>query len=188
MCSMVNKKINRKKETNITGRGSSWFLQGIVLLLSLTIAPSLWAAAKMLSEQDSEPVNIQSDTANFDEQKGIATHLGNVSVHQGNRQLSADSLEIHRNKEGKIQYITAKGSPAFFEANPEPDKAKVLGKANILKYFPEENKIILMDAAELKQDDKTLQGALITYHFDSQMLESDSLKNQPTTIILKQGE
>jgi lipopolysaccharide export system protein LptA len=148
----------------------------------------LAALVQAHKEQDTLPINIQSDSANFDEKTGIATHLGNVSVNQGDRLLSADTLEIHRNKEGKISFITAKGSPASFEANPEPNKPKIYGKANILKYLPKENKIILMDAAELKQEDKLLQGAQITYQFDNQMLTSDSVDNQRTTVILQQGQ
>lgn len=164
----------------------------IVFLISFLANNVLSAApAKTLnasSELDNQPVNIQSDSAHFDEQKGVVTHSGNVTVTQMDRLLTADSLEIHRNKNGKIDCITAKGNPASFETAPEPNKPKMLGKANTLKYFPKENKIILIDSAELKQDDKTLQGAFITYHLDSQTLVSDASENQRTTIILERGE
>lgn len=165
---------------------------GILLLIfSFTLPNILFAQEKNpLGSQKlgQEPLNIQSDTAEFDAGKGTATHLGHVSVLQGDRVLSADRLEIKRDSDGKLQMIIAKGNPASFEASPDPQKPKVYGKAKVLHYFPKENKIILMDTAELKQVDKTLQGALITYHFDNQMLVSDSLENQRTTIIIKQED
>lgn len=181
---IYNHKNVKNKNTYFTGLCQCL----LTFLLWIFMNSAVVAAANLLSPQDKEPLNIQSDSANFDDKKGLATHVGHVSVDQGDRLLSADSLEIHRNKEGKVDFITAKGNPASFEANPDPNKPKIYGKANLLKYFPNENKIILMDSAELKQEDKTLQGALITYHFDTQTLTSDAKENQRTTIILKNKE
>lgn len=164
------------------------FIFLLFALSNFVLTNSVSASQPVSSEQDDLPVNIQSDSANFDEQKGIALYKGHVSVQQGDRFLTADNLKIYRNKEGKIHFIEAKGHPASFEASPDTQKPKIHGKANTLKYFPKENKIILMDEAELIQDDKTLQAALITYHFENQTLVSDSLENQRTTIILQRGE
>lgn len=178
------------RNRNVTGSSLAIFLSNNLLLsiFLMSISNALWAASNVSLEQDNTPVNIQSDSANFDEKKGLAIHQGHVLITQGSRLLSADHLEIYRNKEGKIQSIIAKGSPASFEANPDPNKPKIFGQANTLQYYPKENKIILVDSAELKQEDKTLQGALITYHFDTQTLESDAKANQRTTVILKNKE
>lgn len=176
---------NLKLPAALSNRTPLFFL---LLLILMSTNTSLWAATAAPLEQDNTPVNIQSDSANFDEKKGLAIHQGHVLVEQGTRTLSAEHLEIYRNKEGKIQNIIAKGSPASFEANPDPNKPRIFGQANILKYYPNESKMILVESAELKQEDKTLQGALITYHFDTQTLESDSKANQRTTVILKNKE
>lgn len=135
--------------------------------------------------QDSkQPLEIQSDYASFDQATGNVVHRGHVLATQGSRILKSERLIIHRNNDGKIDNIISEGVPASFEVISDPKKSKIIGHANILHYFPKENKIILKNAAELKQDDNTIQAATIVYDFNTGKLVTDSNEEERTTVII----
>jgi lipopolysaccharide export system protein LptA len=140
---------------------------------------------KKTSKDDEHPIQIQSDSADFDNNTGIATHRGNVQVTQGSRLLTSDSLLIHRTSEGKIDKMTAKGEPAYFEAIPDPEKPKITGKAQVIHYFLEGKKLILEQNAELSQNANILQGATVIYYLETGLMTSESSSDQKTTVILK---
>lgn len=142
---------------------------------------------KTTHPDDDHPIQIESDSADFDNAAGTAIHRGHVKVMQGTRQLTADTLMIHRTKEGKIDKITAYGNPAYFEAIPNPEKPKVMGNAKIIHYFLEGKKVILEKNAELSQNDSTLQGASIIYYIDTGIMTANSSSEQKTTVILNTG-
>lgn len=137
------------------------------------------------ANDDDFPIEIKSDTADFDEKTGNATHRGHVVVDQGTRHLTADTLIIHRTPEGKLDKMIAYGTPAQFHAYPAPGKPLLHGKSKTMRYFPYEDKIIFEEDAELTQDQKTIQGALITYFINTQILTSESNSNKRTTVIIE---
>lgn len=139
-------------------------------------------------KDDDYPIEITSDTADFDDKTGDATHRGNCVVTQGTRHLTADKIIIHRNPDGKFDQMTAFGNPARFHAFPEPGKPILEGKGKTLKYFPAEEKLILEEEAELSQAEHILQGPLITYYLSSRVLSSESGPKQRTTVIIKPKE
>ncbi len=137
------------------------------------------------------PIEIQSDSGDFDDKSGNATHRGNVVVNQGTRHLTAEKLIIHRTKAGKIDIMTAYGddaAPVRFEALPEPNKPKLEGEAKIMKYFPHEDKIILLEEASLTQNNHTVRGPVITYFLKTRVLSSESDQSQRTTVIINPKE
>lgn len=154
-------------------------------LLILFFSHVAFAQTDSSPSDDSYPIEIQSNTADFDDKTGDATHRGNVVVTQGTRHLTADTLVIHRDPNGKIDRMIAQGTPARFHAYPEPQKPILEGKANILKFFPKEDKIILEEDAELTQAEHTIQGPQITYYLANRMLSSESNLTQRTTVIIK---
>lgn len=130
------------------------------------------------------PIDIQSDRGDFNNKTGNATHAGNVIVVQGTRHLCADTLTIHRDTKGKIDKMEALGSPASFEIYMDPNKPKLTGKAKIIQYFPKEDKIVLLEDAELIQNQQSIQGPIIHYLLDKKILSSESNANKRTTLTI----
>lgn len=130
------------------------------------------------------PIEIHSDSAEFDDKKGTAIYHGDVTMEQGSRQLTSDLLVIHRDTQGKIEMMIATGSPAHFHAKSNPEKPPAFGHANTVKFFPKQDKILLIDNAELTQNADTIRGESLTYYLDTQVLSSEPIPGKRTTVIL----
>jgi len=136
--------------------------------------------------QDSEqPVNIRADKANFEHDDGVALYSGHVSVDQGSRHLLSDTLTIKRDKNNKIKVIIAVGKPAYFKSQADSQKSISQGRADIIKYYPQQDKVDLLDNAELTQNGDTVQGPILNYNFVTGNLKSLSSVDQRTTFILQ---
>jgi len=156
----------------------------IVSILSLSDTLQASSSLAFKDKEAETPIQIQSNTANFDNNTGLATHQGQVVLTQGTRRLTGDTLVIHR-KDGKIDKVIAQGNPVRFEVTPDPTKPKITGKANIVHYRPEKHTITLIENAELCQNNNTIQSATLTYGFDTGLLSSESSHGKRTTVILK---
>lgn len=159
------------------------FVRLIVCLGMLFTVSAVFS--KGFFEEGEEPLEIQSDTADFQESSGEATHKGHVYVKQGQRYLSADVLIIHRTSDGIIDRITATGQPARFEVKPASQQAPIHGEARTIKYFAEDNKIVLLDQAQLTQEERVIQGPYLTYYLDRRTLSSEAVNGQQTKVILQ---
>ena len=132
-----------------------------------------------------QPVHIKSDKVNFDHNSGIALYSGNVKVNQGSRRLQSDNLTIKRDKNNKINVIIATGKPATFKSQEDPKKPVSFGKANTIKYYPQAEKVDLLDEAELTQNGDTIQGPILNYNFITGNLKTKSSKHSRATFILQ---
>jgi lipopolysaccharide export system protein LptA len=132
-----------------------------------------------------QPVYITADNANFDNIKGIAEYEGNVVVNQGSRHLEANKLTIQRDADNQIKVMTAIGDPANFKSQPDADKPVGYGSAKIIKYYPQQNKVDLLENAKLMQNGDTLSGPKLSYNFVTEVLQGKSSKQQRTTVILQ---
>ncbi len=130
------------------------------------------------------PLEIQSDSVTFDEQKGSATYVGHVVTTQGSRQLTSDTLVIFRDNHGKVEWLYATGHPALFHAKPDPTKPMTSGQANIIKFFPKLDKVILLKEATLIQNEQSIQGDNLIYSPSNHLLSAEPVPGKKTTVIL----
>lgn len=147
---------------------------------------SLLGHPSLFDKEENTPIEIHSDKAFFEEKTGNATHQGHVEVVQGDRKLWSDSLTIHRSKEGKIDFIVAEGLPARFYAKPNPEKPELIGEARRIHYYPLEEKVILLDKAELFHNQQTIQGPRLIYFLKTKTLQAEATEQDKTRLILKQ--
>src|SRR5579872_509055 len=131
-----------------------------ILCFSLLLASPAFAlnSKHTSSHSDDQPISIQSDSAEFDDKKGTASYYGHVVMEQGNRRLTAETLIIKRDNEGKIESLVATGKPAHFQAQPDLNKPIFLEHASIVQYYPKGDKIILIQNATLTQNEESIQG------------------------------
>lgn len=152
----------------------------VVFILDQTMVFAL----NPLNSDETQSIEIQSDSAEFDDKKGTAVYHGHVLMTQGSRQLTSDTLTIQKDQHGKIKLMIATGNPAHFKAKPAPEKPFSEGHANIVKYFPNENKIILLENAELTQNQDTIRGDNLSYFLNTKVLSSEPVPGKRTTVIL----
>ena len=157
------------------------------LLLCFSVANPAMAANsknKSTNPDESQPVAIHSDSAEFDDKKGTASYYGHVIMEQGSRRLTSDTLIIKRDGEGKIESLVATGKPAQFQAKNDPHKPPSHGHGSTLHYFPKEDKIVLIHNAEVSQSEDSIRGDHLTYYISKKLLTSEPVRGKRTTVIL----
>jgi lipopolysaccharide export system protein LptA len=130
-----------------------WLL-ALLLLLPASV-PALESDAK-------KPVYVDSDTATYDDQKGVAVYTGRVHTVQGSLVVDADQMTVHLNQ-GKIDKIIATGKPVHIVQTPESGKNAIDATALKAEYFPSEYRLVLIDKAVVLQGGNTYTSDRIEY-------------------------
>lgn len=130
-------------------------------LAALLLAAGAGPAAALESDKD-QPLDLEADSAEIDEAKGVSVYTGNVIAIQGSMRLEADRLLIFHTG-SKAERIEAEGKPAKFqqltEDSPEPVKARGLR----MEYKLDSEELILIGDAVVVQGKDTFKSDRITY-------------------------
>ena len=152
----------------------------ILLLLShIFVTPAIG-----LPDDANRPIEISSDTAEFDDKLGTARHFGHVLMNQGSRHLEAETLIIERNTTNKIEKITAIGRPAHFKTQLEYEKPILDAAADTLIFYPEKQTLYLQKNAEVMQDSHRVAGDHLIYFLNKKKLISEFSEHKRTTVII----
>jgi len=122
----------------------------LILLLWIGLVPSPSAA---LDSDGDQPINIEADSATYDEGKGETVYIGNVHTTQGSLDVLADKMIVYQ-KSGKTEKVVAFGNPAKIKQTPQPGKPDWHGTGQRAEYFPDTGILILYDNALAWQGDK----------------------------------
>ncbi|MBL4621882.1 MAG: lipopolysaccharide transport periplasmic protein LptA [Immundisolibacteraceae bacterium] len=120
------------------------------------------SAGWALDSDSAQPINLEADRAELDDQKGISTYSGRVTLTQGTLELKGDKLII-RSVNGEPQLITTIGKPGKFKQRPQDKPDDVIATATTIKYDVAQEKIILDGNALLIQGNQRFSGAHISY-------------------------
>lgn len=136
---------------------NDFMICGVILLLSML--PGIGSSAPR--DQD-QPVIIEADNAQMDDQHGLSVYSGNVIITQGTLRITADSVTAHKENNG-MNKIVAEGKPAHYTQADNSKGGIVNASANTIHYLTDKDKIVLMGNATLEQQGNTVQGENITY-------------------------
>ena len=128
--------------------------------------------ANALPEDRNQPINIQSDSAQLDDGKGVATYMGKVKLTQGSLVIEGDEVRIYRNAQGDVDRAVAVGKLAHFVQVPEQGKPPVDGKAKQIEYFVAEQRATLEQSAVVTQGGNAFTGEKIDYDIKKQLLNA----------------
>ena len=140
--------------------------------LALIFTPALPAIA--LPEDVEQPIEIESDSAELDEVRGVAVYAGKVRMVQGTLIVTAETLTIET-AEDAVTRITADGDadPATFVQQLDPD-LKVQGRAAQIIYFTAEERIEFEGDAELTQASDRFTGNQISYDLQARRVNASA--------------
>ncbi len=139
--------------------------------LSLLLLLSLSTPVFALKSDSEQPINIESNSAIFDESKGRSIYSGNVQVSQGSMSLNSDQLTIFFTQ-GKIKKLLAIGKPAKFKQTPEAGNEDINGEALTAEYYPEKALLRLIEQAVVWQGDNRYSSELIEYDYRSAVVKA----------------
>lgn len=119
--------------------------------------------AQALESDSKEPIYVDSDTATYDDQKGIAIYTGNVHSVQGTLVTDSHQMTVYL-IQGQIDKIYAVGNPrVHIVQTPEDGKGTIDATSEKAEYYPKEYRLILIDKAIVLQSGNTYTSDRIEY-------------------------
>lgn len=149
--------------------------------LASTIAAVVLAATASqcvvgLPDDRIQAIEITANRAVRDERAGFTIYSGNVILDQGSLHIEAERLTIYHDREDADR-IVAEGEPARMRQQPGPDQDDVTAEARRIEYFKSLERVILRQAASIKQGGATVTGESIEYFMAEQRVRADASEN-----------
>ncbi|MEM7542216.1 MAG: lipopolysaccharide transport periplasmic protein LptA [Pseudomonadota bacterium] len=143
----------------------------VSLLLGLSLCCSSgWA----LSTDRDQPIEIEADFAELDDEEGTTIYIGNVVVIQGSMRMTGDRLRVILSEEREVQDAYMEGRPATFKQTPDNAEHDVEGEALLMEYHALINKIHLIEKAKVTQGARLFQGHRINYDTEKSIITARS--------------
>lgn len=132
-------------------------LLGLLLIL---ISP---IPASALSSDRDQPMNIEADRVDIDDDKGTNTFLGNVVITRGSIRITGDKVIVYRDKNKNLDKVHSSGKPAHFQQTPDNKKIPVIAEAEELFYDAIKEILIMRRNGKITQGGDTFTGDHIIY-------------------------
>ena len=132
-------------------------INSLACALGLLISGSAWA----LSTDRNQPLQIDADQADIDQQSGVSTYRGNVRLARGSMLLVADEVVV-KQEGGIVHLVTASGSPANYRQRSDKQQ-DIRASALRMEYHLDNGQLLLINRAELHQDANAFASERIVY-------------------------
>ncbi|WP_346798895.1 lipopolysaccharide transport periplasmic protein LptA [Halomonas sp. Bachu 37] len=126
------------------------------------------------AQSSQAPIEVEADRLDLDQRAGTAVYAGNVEIRQGEMRLKGDRVQIQRNDEGELSRATATGERAYLRHQIEGQPSPMEGWARNIVFHVAEQRVVLIDQAELNQQDDHFEGGYLEYFIDRQVVQARS--------------
>ncbi len=146
------------------------------LFIALFLTPSMLMA---LATDRDQPIELEADTADIDDLKGISIYTGNVILTQGSMVIKADKLTLYNDKDKELEKAVAVGNKklASFKQRPEGKPLDFKARAETMIYYLKKDKIHLLKKAHVQQDGDTFSSNKIIYDTKKETVIATSQKD-----------
>lgn len=159
MSSHTTTKWPRAPSLPLRRRTTSWWL---LAGLGAALCPTGPACA--LDADQNQPLYIEADAAELDDQQSVSLYIGNVEVEQGSMRILADEVLVHHREDRQPRKIIAVGNPVRYSQMLEDDPDEVNGRALRMEYEADRDEITLIDDAELTRGEDRFASDRIVYN------------------------
>jgi len=118
--------------------------------------------AQAVASDADQPIHIEGDDAEIDQNNETIVYTGSVEVAQGTLRVLGDKMVVKINGD-QVERITTIGNPARYRQQLEDDQGEVQAHADSIIYHTGEERIYLNGSASLAQNGNQLQGESIRY-------------------------
>lgn len=132
-------------------------------LLVLMSALFLCGDAAALSTDAEQPIEIEADFAELDDEEGTTVYIGNVIVIQGSIRMTGDRLRVNFTPDRDLKDAYLEGRLATFKQTPDGEQEDVEGEALLIEYHALDNMLFLIEKAKVTQGERLTQGHRINY-------------------------
>jgi len=162
----------RKMQMNSSLPGS---VGRLVLALSGMLVSTLLSA---LPEDASQPIVVEAGSSELYLGEGLIIHRGSADnparITQGSIMIEGTEIRIERGSDGTLRQLTATGTPARFQQQPEADQELVYANGLTLSFDNTTQILKLVEEAEFIQAGNTLSGQLIEYDVNARRANASS--------------
>ncbi|HEY9149863.1 MAG TPA: lipopolysaccharide transport periplasmic protein LptA [Gammaproteobacteria bacterium] len=152
-----------------------------LLLLCLCLPLPSWA----LSSDREQPMHIESDQAELDDQKGVSIYIGNVRVTQGTLVLTGEHMTVYQDG-ANLDRVILLGKPATYRQRPDGKDEDMRAEALRMEYFANPERLILLEEAVAWQGKDSFRSDRIVYEVaQDRVLGGDPEGGQRVHIILQ---
>jgi lipopolysaccharide transport protein LptA len=132
-------------------------------------------------------LKIEADYIEADTRNGVTNYSGNVLAIEGELTIKASGMVVHQENEEHIKLIVTTGNPSNFHYQSNKQQTPIEGRAQIIKYMPEEGKIVLLGNAHLHGTQKLaiISGECLTYLIHSGILTGQPQGQSRTATIIR---
>jgi lipopolysaccharide export system protein LptA len=138
-----------------------------LLLLCLCLPLPAWA----LSSDREQPMHIESNQAELDEQKGISIYIGNVRVTQGTLVLTGEHMTVYQDG-ANLERLILLGKPATYRQRPDGKDEDMRAEALRMEYYAAPERVILLDEAVAWQGENSFRSDRIVYQVAQDRVEA----------------
>ncbi len=146
-------------------------LTTIIIIACLSLTPALIHARSGDSRQ---PMHVEADTAEFDDNTGISIYRGNVRVTQGTMVLTGNVVTVIAPNQ-QIEKITSEGQLATFHQLTDDGEA-IDAEGEFMEYDRLNNKLILLRKAKIQQESHSLSSERIEYDTITRIVDAGDIK------------
>jgi lipopolysaccharide export system protein LptA len=114
------------------------------------------------ADQD-QPLYIEADSVELDEQQATSLYIGNVIVVRGTMRIEADRMLVSHRPDRQPKHITAWGTPANYYQQGEEGAEESRARALQMEYEVAKDEITLIDEAVLTQGNDRFSSDRIVY-------------------------
>ena len=153
-------------------------------LIFIVYSLLLWtlpASVMALATDRSQPIELEADTADIDDLKGISIYTGNVILTQGSMVIKAYKLTLYNDNNKELEKAVAvgqKGKLSTFKQRPEGKDKDLRARASTMIYFLKKDKIHLLKQATVWQGGDTFSGDKIIYDTKHETVVASSQKDK----------
>jgi len=146
----------------------------VFICASLLFTTSAWA----LSTDKDQPIEIEADSADLDDEKGVTIYRGNVVLIQGSVRMTGDTMTVYFTND-ELDTMIMEGKPATYRQLPDDSEIYDEAEALRMEYYELKNLVVLIDKASFKQEGLSFSGNRIEYDtLHSRVKAKGSVKQQ----------
>ena len=149
-----------------------------LLLAGLALTP---IAHGLRSDAD-QPIHIEGDDAQIDQNNETIVYTGSVQIVQGTLRVRGDKMVVKINGD-QVERITTLGSPARYQQQLEGDQGNVAARADSIIYHTAQERIYLNGNASLTQKGNQLDGASIRYDIVNGKVDASSGEGRVNMVL-----
>lgn len=155
--------------------------RAIPALLAALLLTAAQPCLALSSDRD-QPMELEADHANIDDQRGVHIYTGNVIITQGTMRITADHLTV-KLRDGDIVEAIALGQPATYRQRPDGKEQNVEAKSLRMEYYADKGELILIDQARVWQGRDTFSSQRIHYDIDQDIVNAGDGQNRVKIIL-----